>query len=75
MAVRLNITMDEELYARLKTELPPKRISAFINDAVRAKLRPDKKALDAAYKAARKDEARGELAKDWETTEIEGWPE
>ena len=33
MAVRLSITMAEELYWRLKTELPPRRISAFINDA------------------------------------------
>jgi len=75
MAVRLNITMEEDLYKRLKTELPPKRISAFINDAVRARLRPDKAALDAGYKAARRDRARQELAEEWQHTETEGWPE
>jgi hypothetical protein len=36
MPVRLNITMDADLYERLKRELPAKPISRFINDAVRA---------------------------------------
>ena len=34
MPVRLNITMDEDLYRRLKKELPPKGISSFINKLV-----------------------------------------
>ncbi len=74
MSVRLNITMEDDLYERLKTELPPKKISAFINDAVRARLRPDRRTLDAAYKAARKDRARAEVAADWHDVEVEGWP-
>jgi hypothetical protein len=74
MTVRLNITMDEDLYRRLKRELPPKRISAFIEEAVRAKLSPDPRALDAAYAAAAKEEWRQGLAADWEPTELEGWP-
>jgi len=75
MAVRLNITMDERLYRRLKAELPPKRISAFINDAVRARLFPDRRELDAAYRAARRERWRSRLAEDWGATETEGWPE
>jgi hypothetical protein len=75
MAVRLNITMDEDLYRRLKSELPPKRISAFIADAVRSKLRPDRKTLDAAYKAASRESWRAVLARDWRATEAEGWPD
>lgn len=74
MPVRLNITMDADLYDRLKRELPAKRISRFINDAVRARLHPDRHTLDAAYKAARKEPWREELAEDWEVTETEGWP-
>jgi len=74
MAVRLNITMDERLYRRLKAELPPKRISAFINDAVRARLFPDRRELDAAYQAARRERWRRRLAEDWGATETEGWP-
>jgi hypothetical protein len=74
MTVRLNITMDEALYRRLKRELPPKRISAFIEEAVRARLAPDTKVLDAAYAAAAREEWRRGMAEDWEPTELEGWP-
>jgi hypothetical protein len=74
MAVRLNITMDEDVYARLKKEVPPKKLSAFITAAVRAKLHPDTKSLDAAYRAARKERWRKELQDDWKSTEGEEWP-
>lgn len=75
MPVRLNITMDEDLYRRLKRELPAKRISSFINQAVRACMQPDRQTLDAAYRAASKERWRRELASDWRHTEDEGWPE
>jgi hypothetical protein len=75
MAVRLNITMDEKLYRRLKEELPPKGISAFIGAAVKAKLTPDRKSLDAAYKAASRERWRRELSRDWVATEGQGWPD
>ena len=75
MSVRLNITMDEAVYTRLKKAVRPKRISAFINEAVRAKLRPDRQTLDAAYKAASKERWRRRLADDWSRIETEGWPE
>ena len=52
MPVRLNITVDEDPYQRLKRELPAKTISRFINAAIRARLRPSRKALDEAYRAA-----------------------
>ncbi len=74
MVVRLNITMDEDVYRRLKRELPPKKISAFIESAVRARLQPDARTLDAAYKAARKEAWRRGLALDWRVTETESWP-
>ena len=75
MTVRLNITMDEKLYRRLKRELPPRGISAFIEGAVRSRLRPDRKTLEAAYAAASREAWREELEKDWAPTELEGWPE
>jgi hypothetical protein len=75
MPVRLNITMDEDVYRRLKRELPPKKISAFIEDAVRARLYPDQTVLDAAYQAARKERWRAELSSAWAVTETESWPE
>jgi hypothetical protein len=75
MPVRLNITMDENVYRRLKRELPPKKISAFIEDAVRARLYPAPANLDAAYRAARKEPWRAKLASEWAVTESETWPE
>ncbi len=74
MTVRLKITMDEGLYRRLKKELPPKGISAFIEAAVRSRLRPDRTTLDAAYAAARAERSGRELEDEWATTEVEGWP-
>jgi hypothetical protein len=74
MSVRLNITMDEALYKRLKKELPPKRISSFIEAAVRARIHPDRATLDAAYKAAAREPWRERLASDWSETETEDWP-
>jgi hypothetical protein len=38
MPVRLNITIDEDIYERLKRELAAKGITRFINDAIRARL-------------------------------------
>lgn len=75
MAVRLNITMDEDIFARLKKEVPPKKLSAFITSAVRAKLHPDTKTLDAAYRAARKERWRNDLEDDWKATDNDGWPQ
>jgi hypothetical protein len=67
--------MDDDIYARLKKEVPSKKLSAFISSAVRAKLHPDTKSLDAAYRAARKEQWRTRLEDDWKSTENEGWPE
>lgn len=74
MTVRLNITMEDDTYARLKRKVPPKKLSAFISEAVRSKLGPDRKTLDAAYRAARKEPWRRTLADDWSRTDTEGWP-
>ena len=74
MPVRLNITIDEDIHKRLKGELPPKGISRFINDAVRARLRPGRDELDRAYQAAAKERWRRSEADDWATVDIEDWP-
>ncbi len=60
---------------RPKKELPPKGISAFIGEAVKARLRPDRNSLNAAYKAAERERWRVALGKDWAQTDGEGWPE
>ena len=65
MSVRLNITMDDDVYARLKKEVSPKKLSAFIARAVCVRLHPDAKALNAAYQAASKEQWRAGVAEDW----------
>lgn len=72
--VRLNITMDEQVYKKLKRAVPPKKLSAFITEAVKARLRPDRETLNAAYRAAGKESWRKGLADDWSQTETEAWP-
>jgi hypothetical protein len=75
MPVRLNIIMEEKVYKQLKQQVPAKKMSAFINEAVRMKLRPDKRTLDDAYRAARKEAWRNNLSEDWAVTEAQAWPE
>jgi hypothetical protein len=72
--VRLNITIDEDVHERLKRELPAKGISRFINDAIRARLRPSRAALDDAYKASTREQWRRAEAREWEVTDVEDWP-
>lgn len=74
MPVRLNITIDEDVHERLKRELPAKGISRFINDAIRARLRPSRKALADAYRAAAREQWRKSESGEWEATEVDGWP-
>jgi Arc/MetJ family transcription regulator len=74
MPVRLNITIDEDVHERLKRELPAKGMSRFINDAIRARLRPSREALDQAYRMASRETWREPEASDWAATDTEDWP-
>ncbi len=74
MLVRLNITIDQDVYDRLKGELPPKGISRFISDAVRARLRPGQHELDRAYQAAAKERWRQAELDEWSSVDTEDWP-
>jgi hypothetical protein len=65
MSVRLIITMGDDLYARLKEKVPSQDLSAFITEAVRAKLRPDARTLNAAYRAASREQWRAGVVEDW----------
>ena len=74
MPVRLNITIDEDIHDRLKQELPAKGISRFINEAIRARLRPSRQVLDQAYRTAAREAWRSVEARDWSVTDVEDWP-
>jgi hypothetical protein len=64
MTVRLTIALDADVYRRLK-KMPRAAITAFINKAIRARIHPDGRTLDAAYKAASKEAWRRTLAREW----------
>lgn len=65
MFSRLSIRLDDDLYARLKKEVPSKKLSAFITGAVLAKLRPDARTLNAAYQAVSKEQWSAGVVEDW----------
>jgi hypothetical protein len=73
--VHLNITLDEELYQRLKAKAPPKKMSAFIAQALRDRLGPDEAELAEAYRQAAQESWRPSLAREWSHTEVEAWPD
>ena len=73
MPVRLNITIDEDVHDRLKQELPAKGISRFINEAIRARLRPSREVLDQAYRTAAREAWRRVENRDWSVTDVEDW--
>ncbi len=73
--VHLNITLDEELYRRLKARAPAPKLSAFIADALRARLGPDAEELARAYREAAKEPWRRSLSEEWSVTDVEAWPE
>ena len=75
MPVRLNITIDENVHKRLKRELPPKGISRFINDAIRARLQPSREELDEAYRSAARETWRRSESREWAATDVEDWPQ
>lgn len=75
MPVRLNITIDEDVHKRLKRQVPAKGMSRFINEAVRARLRPSEDDLDDAYRAASREPWRQSEVSAWAVTDAEDWPE
>ena len=74
MSVRLNVSIDDALYARLKKQVPSKKRSAFIIGAIRAKLHLDARVLNDAYRAARKERWRKDLQTEWKHVDDERWP-
>ena len=73
--VHLNITLDDDLYRQLKAKTPPKKLSAFIAAALRARLGASQAELAQAYREAAREPWRRALSADWEATELEAWPE
>lgn len=76
--MRTTITLDEELHTKLKQLTTPRGINRFINEALRDKIqRLEQERVEAlmkeGYLATKSD--RSALNEDWQTIDVEGWPE
>ena len=60
---KLTLTIDDDVYAGLHSQIGPGRISRFVNDLVRPLVIDA--ALDDAYAVMARDEAREEEAEAW----------
>ena len=73
---RLNITFPSDLANQLRKEIPARTRSQYIANAVKEKLYKEKnlkKELIKSYKANAK--LYEEINKEWETVDLESWPE
>jgi hypothetical protein len=66
MRKKLTITIDEEVYAGLRKNVGPRKISKFVEDLVRPHvIRPN---LESAYAEMAKDKKREKEALEWAET-------
>lgn len=78
MSIRTTIHLDEELYVKLKRFIAPRGMSQFVNEILWEKIQqlenPDiETAMKEGYLAIKED--RAILNQEWQTVDVEGWPE
>jgi len=78
MSIRTTIHLDEELYVKLKRLIAPHGMSQFVNEILWEKIqqlenRDIKTAMKEGYLATKED--RAILNQEWQTVDVEGWPE
>jgi Arc/MetJ-type ribon-helix-helix transcriptional regulator len=74
--LKLNFTIPEDVAEALKTQVSNRKRSAFVSEAVRARLKELeqnqlKRLLIEGYKARAKESA--EIDKEWEPATLESW--
>lgn len=74
--LKLNFTVPEDVAEALKTQVSIRKRSAFVSEAVRARLKElEEKSIEQqlieGYKARAQEDA--EIDKDWETATLESW--
>ena len=62
----MSISLQENLYERLKHAIPSKGISKFVSKAISHELEYMEKELALAYTEAEQNKNRNELIKEWE---------
>ena len=77
-AMRTTVYLDEKLNDRLRRFVPRRGLNRFINQALAEKLEAlELQEIEADMKEGylAVDRDRAELSRDWETVDIEHWPE
>ena len=74
--LKLNFTIPEDIAEALKAQISNRKRSAFVSEAVRARLKELEEEklnqlLIEGYKAREKESA--EIGKEWEPTTLESW--
>lgn len=69
----MSISIEDELFRRLKRTAGSRGMSRFIAEAVREKLKESEGRLQHEYQEAAGDPERRETLEDWDAIETEGW--
>lgn len=73
---RINITLPYDLLQQLDTTVPLGKRSTFIAKAVSEKLEKKRNLMKEIEKSLKANyEFDKKIAKEWEVTELEGWPD
>jgi RNA:NAD 2'-phosphotransferase (TPT1/KptA family) len=76
--VKVNLTLDQEVWHQFATLVPSRKKSKIINQLLREEIdkiarSEEKKRFAAAFQAAAKDKQRLKSIKEWEALDSEGW--
>jgi hypothetical protein len=66
----MSISIDESLHYKLKHNVPAKKISMFVSQAIKKELDAVESELRAAYTEAEQDSARQKELKDWDAIDV-----
>ena len=69
----LSITVDDELFEKLKRHIPAGKISKFISGAISQKIEEQENALYKEYLAASQEQEIKEELKDWDNIDGDSW--
>jgi hypothetical protein len=78
MATRTTVQIADDLHQRLVRAVEPRGINRFVNQAIAARLDAiEREQLEAALRDGYIASARGggDVARDWESVDLEGWPD
>lgn len=67
----MSISIDEELYEKLKHSVPNKKISMFVSKVISNALEIEERELRLAYVASENDSARQEELRDWDAIDVD----